>query len=54
MTNCINCSTELYIQKETELHSIVLCDACGMDLEIASVDPDLILQIPQDDMYWGE
>jgi lysine biosynthesis protein LysW len=54
MTHCINCSSQLYIQLETRRHSIVLCDACGMDLEVASVEPDLVLQIPQDDLYWGE
>lgn len=54
MTECIVCSSDLYIQEETEVHEIVICDACGIDLEVVEVDPELVFRMSQDDIHWGE
>jgi len=54
MTECIVCSSDLYVQEETEVRGIVLCDACGIDLEVAEVYPELVFRMPEDDIYWGE
>lgn len=54
MTQCILCSTDLYLERETCIHGIVHCQACGIDLEIAAVEPELVLQLSGDDIHWGE
>ena len=54
MTECIVCSSELNLQNETTLNGIVLCDSCGVDLQITAVDPAIEFRLPEDDIYWGE
>jgi alpha-aminoadipate carrier protein LysW len=54
MVECIICGGDLFISPETEPHEIIMCDDCGSELEIITVDPFTVERAPEEEEDWGE
>jgi alpha-aminoadipate carrier protein LysW len=51
--NCPECDATLDL-KEVVQGEIVVCPDCGVDLEVASVDPLTVALAPMEEEDWGE
>jgi len=54
MPNCPECGSELNLGKDAMAHEIVECAACGVELEVISVDPVAVALAPEEEEDWGE
>ncbi len=52
-SECPECAGELTLD-QVELGEILVCDDCGDELEVRSLDPLSISLAPQDAEDWGE
>ncbi len=53
MPLCPVCGNELNVG-DVELHEIVECPRCGAELEVVSVSPLLLDELPPIEEDWGE
>jgi len=51
--DCPVCGTTVELQN-TEEHEIVECDICTSDLEVYSMDPVILEEVPEIQEDWGE
>ena len=52
-SECPECAVELTLD-QVELGEILVCDDCGAELEVRSLDPLSISLAPQEAEDWGE
>ena len=52
-SECPECAGELTLD-QVELGEILVCDDCGVELEVRSLDPLSITLAPQEAEDWGE
>lgn len=38
-TNCLDCQKELELPEQAEIGDVLVCDECGVEMEIISVEP---------------
>ncbi len=53
-TTCLICDGLLQFQKDTILNEIILCDDCGTELEVISIDPPKVAEAPMEEEDWGQ
>lgn len=51
---CPECAAEFPLEPETELHEIIVCPDCGVDLEVTSLEPPTVELAPMEAEDWGE
>ena len=54
VSTCPECGSELELGREVIVHEIIDCSACGVELEVVSLDPIKIELAPQEEEDWGE
>lgn len=54
MIECVTCGAELNIKAGTELNEIIICNDCGAELEVVSLNPLKIAEAPKEEEDWGE
>lgn len=54
MPNCPECGSALALDDDVIAHEIVECSACGVELEVVSVDPVEVTLAPEEEEDWGE
>ena len=52
--NCPECMAEIDLAEDTELHEIIVCPDCGVELEVLSLDPPEAEMAPMEAEDWGE
>ena len=52
-SECPECAGDLQLE-QVELGEILVCDDCGAELEVLSLNPLSIALAPQESEYWGE
>ncbi|MBB6099087.1 alpha-aminoadipate carrier protein LysW [Deinobacterium chartae] len=50
---CPECGATITLQNP-ELGELVICDECGTELEVTSLEPPRLSPAPQEDEDWGE
>ena len=53
-TTCPECAAEITFQEGTQECEIIVCADCGVDLEVASVEPAEVILAPMEQEDWGE
>jgi alpha-aminoadipate/glutamate carrier protein LysW len=51
---CPECAAEFPIESGVELHEIIVCPDCGVDLEVTSLNPASVELAPMEAEDWGE
>lgn len=51
---CPECEAQFELEEGTEVHEIVVCPECGVDLEVVSLDPPELELAPMEEEDWGE
>jgi alpha-aminoadipate carrier protein LysW len=51
---CPECLAELQLAEDIEEGEIVVCEECGVELEVLSVDPLELELAPEEAEDWGE
>lgn len=51
---CPECMADIELEVGTELHEIIVCPDCGVELEILSLDPPKAKMAPMEAEDWGE
>ncbi len=51
---CPECAAEIALEADTEVHEILVCPDCGVDLEVISLDPAAVELAPMEEEDWGE
>jgi len=54
MASCPECGTDVTLNDGTVEHEIFDCPACGVELEVMSLDPVKIELAPEEEEDWGE
>ena len=51
---CPECEAVVPVESGTELGEILVCPDCGVELEVASLDPVALSLAPREEEDWGE
>ena len=51
---CPECDADITLEPGTEENEIIVCQDCGVDLEVTSLDPPTIELAPMEEEDWGE
>ena len=52
---CPECDAHVKLPDDVEKHEIVVCDDCGVELEVFAVEPVIELTLaPEEEEDWGE
>lgn len=51
---CPECGGDVPLTDDTIVHEIVVCPDCGMELEVAELDPPTLVEAPEEEEDWGE
>ena len=54
MVECVVCGAELELPENTEVNEIIMCEECGSELEVVSLDPPKLDMAPEEEEDWGE
>jgi alpha-aminoadipate carrier protein LysW len=54
MTDCIVCGSSLNLEDDIEVNEIIMCDECGMELEVVDTNPFSVQEAPEEEEDWGE
>ena len=54
MAECVICGAEVTLDDATIKGELVECEACGSELEVASIDPIELAEAPTEQEDWGE
>jgi len=54
MIECPECGSRLKIPQDVVENEIIDCSACGVELEVISVDPLQVDLAPEEQEDWGE
>ncbi|MBW8010740.1 MAG: lysine biosynthesis protein LysW [Chloroflexi bacterium] len=52
--SCPECAAENGLNADIEMNEIIVCQDCGVDLEIISLDPPTVDLAPIEEEDWGE
>ncbi len=51
--SCPECGAEMGLENP-ELGELVICEACGLELEVVGLDPVVLEPAPEEAEDWGE
>ena len=51
---CPECAADNTLQADTVQNEIIVCESCGVDLEIVSLSPPAAELAPMEEEDWGE
>ena len=51
---CPECGAENELGSDTVVNEIIVCQDCGVDLEVISLDPPKVELAPMEEEDWGE
>lgn len=54
MPECPVCGAEVSVTDDVVEGELLVCDDCGTELEVISVDPPKLKEAPQAEEDWGE
>ena len=54
MMKCIECGTDIVLPEDVMENELIDCDACGIELEVISIDPLKLDLAPEEQEDWGE
>lgn len=54
MAECPICAAELSLADDTLAGEIIVCDDCGAELEVTSLDPVELAEAPSAEEDWGQ
>jgi len=54
MVECVVCGAELELSEDTEVNEIIMCEECGSELEVVSLEPPKLDMAPEEEEDWGE
>jgi alpha-aminoadipate carrier protein LysW len=54
IAECPECGAELEVDVDLEEGEILLCESCGVELEVISGDPLELALAPEEEEDWGE
>ena len=54
MTPCPECEAEVPVDIDLEAGEIILCEECGVELEVVNEDPLEFALAPDEEEDWGE
>ena len=54
MMKCIECGTDIVFPEDVMENELIDCDACGIELEVISIDPLKLDLAPEEQEDWGE
>ena len=54
MARCPECNAKLVVAPDLERWDRIFCEACGIELEVISVDPLVLEVAPEEAEDWGE
>ena len=54
MVECVVCGAELKLSEDTEINEIIMCEECGSELEVVSLEPPKLDMAPEEEEDWGE
>lgn len=52
--SCPECAAENAMTDDVEMNEIIVCQDCGIDLEIVSLNPPTVDLAPMEEEDWGE
>ncbi len=52
--SCPECAADNAMAVDVEMNEIIVCQDCGVDLEIVSLDPPAVDLAPMEEEDWGE
>lgn len=53
VATCPECGSEIRLENP-ELGELLVCEACGAELEVVSLDPSRLEPAPEEAEDWGE
>lgn len=53
-TQCPECDANIVLDKSTEKGEVISCKDCSVELEVVSLQPLIINNLPKMDEDWGE
>ena len=54
MTPCPECEVDVPVDIDLETGEIILCEECGVELEVVNEDPLELALAPDEEEDWGE
>jgi len=54
MAECPECVAQIELPADTVVAEIVVCQDCGVELEVVSIDPASLAMAPEEEEDWGE
>ena len=54
MAECPICAADISLADDTMAGEIVVCDDCGAELEVTSLDPVELAEAPSAEEDWGQ
>ena len=54
MAECPVCGLVIIFAKDTIIGELIECVDCGTELEVISIDPDVVEEAPETDEDWGQ
>ena len=54
MAECPICAAEFSLADDTMTGEIIVCDDCGAELEVISLDPVELAEAPSAEEDWGQ
>ncbi|MFT5504287.1 MAG: alpha-aminoadipate carrier protein LysW [Gammaproteobacteria bacterium] len=54
MSECPVCAVEVVLAKDTIAGELLVCDDCGAELELVSLDPVELAEAPTAEEDWGQ
>ncbi len=52
--DCPICEASIEVTEDTVVGELLMCDECGTELEITSLDPVEVQEAPEVEEDWGE
>lgn len=54
MVECIDCGAYLNLAPDLEIGELIVCEDCGAEFEVLSLDPITLDTAPEVEEDWGE
>ena len=54
MTECPECEVQIETNNDIESGEIIMCQDCGVELEVTNLDPLTLKLAPEEEEDWGQ
>lgn len=54
MSECPVCAAEVEVANDAIASELLVCDDCGAELELVSIDPVVLAEAPSAEEDWGQ